>query len=270
MTSVSNRFLIRQEHVPVREPDGRPRLLDLFSGAGGAAMGYHRAGFDIVGVDIRPQPNYPFEFWQADALEYLGEALDRFAPFNYVDAIHASPPCQAYTALRVAGNANNRHPRLIEPVRRLLRQTGLPYVIENVPQSPLDHPVRLCGASFGLGVTREECDWHPKTIRLLGARGRDLQRHRLFELSFPMLVSPCWHQRDVIGFYGDHARARRRKDPNSIENTNDFPDVDRVRLAQIALGIDWTDSWDELREAIPPAYTELIGHQLLQHLRVAA
>jgi DNA (cytosine-5)-methyltransferase 1 len=248
------------------------RLLDLFCGAGGAAMGYHRAGFEVVGVDIRPQPNYPFEFQQADAIGLMSTWIDScrgwwdVPPF---DAIHASPPCQAYTALRVAGNARD-HPRLIDPVREMLRATGLPYVIENVPQSPLDHPVRLCGASFWLGVTPDDGDWHPKTMRMLGKRGRDLQRHRLFELSFPMLVQSCWHRRPVIGFYGDHARARRRSAPDEDGNNQDFPDVDRVRLAQIAMGIDWTDSWDELKEAIPPAYTELIGDQLAQHVRARA
>jgi len=250
--------------LPESNPSSRrPRLLDLFCGAGGAAMGYHRAGFDVVGVDIRPQPNYPFEFHQDDALEVLREHHG-----ITFDAIHASPPCQAYTVLRTSWNAGD-HVALIEPTRELLKATGLPYVIENVPQSPLDHPIRLCGASFWLGVDPDDGDWQPKTRRLLGQRGRDLQRHRLFECSFPMLVQPCWHRRDVIGFYGDHARARRRSDAEQEANNQDFPDTDRLELASVAMGIDWM-TWDELREAIPPAYTELIGHQLIQHVRQAS
>ena len=144
----------------------RPRLLDLFCGAGGAAMGYHRAGFDVVGVDIRPQPRYPFEFHQADALEFL---LDGF------DAIHASPPCQAHTALSVMWNARE-HPNLIPETRRLILEIGLPYVIENVvgARRELDHPVEICGAALGLGTATHQ-----------------LARHRLFECSFPAMVPPC-------------------------------------------------------------------------------
>lgn len=228
-------------------------------------MGYSRAGFEVVGVDIKPQPNYPFEEWTRDALAVLEHRENGEFEMGTFDAIHASPPCQAYTALRVSGNARE-HPRLIEPTRDLLRATGLPYVIENVPQAPLDHPVRLCGASFYLGVDPDYEGWHPKTLKLLGKRGRDLQRHRLFETNFPMMVPPCWHRRPVIGFYGDHARARRRSDPLEVGNQQDFPDTDRVRLAQIAMGIDWTAEWDELREAIPPAFTEFIGAALLAHI----
>src|SRR5512146_2584663 len=107
----------------------KPRLLDLFCGAGGAAVGYHRAGFEVVGVDIRPQPNYPFEFIQADALDILRWDWPE-RRFGRLDAIHASPPCQTYTkAQKLQGND---HPDLIGPTRRLLEQTGLPYVIENV------------------------------------------------------------------------------------------------------------------------------------------
>src|SRR5665213_3193952 len=126
----------------------RPRLLDLFSGAGGAAVGYHRAGFEVVGVDIKPQPHYPFEFRQKDALWVLeGETMEGF------DAIHASPPCQAYSKARKLQGL--RHPDLIASVRELLLAISLPYVIENVPGAPLRNPVLLCGEMFGLGVRRE-------------------------------------------------------------------------------------------------------------------
>src|SRR3990167_9619494 len=118
----------------------KPRLLDLFCGAGGAAVGYSRAGFEVVGVDIAPQPRYPFEFVQDDALDYLRDFYYErtFPPF---DAIHASPPCQAYTQL----GRKNGHPELIEPVRELLRATELPYVVENVVGAPLLEPIVLCG-----------------------------------------------------------------------------------------------------------------------------
>jgi DNA (cytosine-5)-methyltransferase 1 len=132
---------------------GRPRLLDLFCGAGGAAMGYHLAGYEVTGVDLSPQPRYPFTFIQADALEF---------PLDGFDLIHASPPCQSYS--RAARLRGNDHPRLIEPVRDRLAASGIPWVIENVPGAPLIEPVMLCGGMFGLKV----------------------YRHRLFEASFPL------------------------------------------------------------------------------------
>ena len=221
-------------------------------------MGYARAGFEVVGVDVEPQPDYPFEFRQADAM-FVAQWAGLSGEW---DAIHASPPCQAYTALRVAANARE-HPRLIEPLRELLVATGLPYVIENVPQAPLRNALVLGGESFGLGVEAGDSDWSAKTLLLLGSGGRRaLRRHRLFETSFAVMASPCWHRLPVIGFYGDHARAQRRSDPLQVENEQDFPDADRVGLARVAMGINWTDSWDSLREAIPPAFTEHIGTQL--------
>src|SRR5262245_29670527 len=110
-------------------------------------MGYHRAGFDVVGVDINPQPNYPFHVVRDDALEFLrtGSWVDRY------DAIHASPPCQAYSVLRRA-NPDAQYPDLIAPTRELLEQTGLPWVIENVPGAPLAYSIELCGSMFGLGA----------------------------------------------------------------------------------------------------------------------
>lgn len=160
----------------------KPRLLDLFCGACGAAMGYHRAGFDVAGVDIRPQPNYPFEFHQDDAFD----VFDRISSGHHMswidqfDAIHASPPCQAYS---VANNIHGRkdHPELIEAARGLLQETGLPYVIENVPGAPLIDPVTICGLSVGLNV----------------------KRHRLFETNFPLMVPPCCdHTGDWLLVFG--------------------------------------------------------------------
>jgi DNA (cytosine-5)-methyltransferase 1 len=209
------------------------RLLDLFCCAGGAGMGYHRAGFEVVGVDIKPQPRYPFEFHQADALEYLREHGHEF------DVIHASPPCQAYSISRNNG-AHKGAPKMIEPVREALRATGKPYVIENVEGAPLISPIQICGASFGLGVA-----------------GFDLNRHRLFETSFPILAMPCQHRRGrTVGVYGNGTNSyHRRKFGRNVS----------VAEQRIAMDIDWMVR-KELTQAIPPAYTEFIGKQLLQQL----
>jgi DNA (cytosine-5)-methyltransferase 1 len=241
----------------------KPYLLDLFCGAGGAAMGYHRAGFEVVGVDIKPQPHYPFEFWQAEALEFLEEALDKFYPFNYCDAIHASPPCQAYSVLRRA-NPDAEYADLIAPTRELLEATGLPWVIENVPGSPTHHLIVLCGSMFGLGATsgdgvKTSVEW------------RELRRHRNFETSFPMMSPPCYHQGEALGVYGGGPTGRY-----TFENGAKKDRYGRrggyqgtIEEKREAMQIDWMSA-SEINQAIPPAYTEFIGHQLLQHLRVAA
>jgi len=209
-------------------------LLDLFCGAGGAAMGYHRAGFEVVGVDIKPQKNYPFEFHQGDAMTW---------PLDGFDAIHASPPCQGFSALRSMHNALP-HDDLLTPTRARLQAHGRPYVIENVEGAPMSNFVRLCGTSFGLG-----CE------------GAELRRHRRFEVEPMFLFAPsCHHGRKerVIGVYGGHGRDRRR-----ITNTQDFSPEERRE----AMGIDWMTG-NELSQAIPPAYTEYIGKQLMAALGV--
>lgn len=247
------------------------RLLDLFCGAGGAAMGYHRAGFtEIVGVDIKPQKHYPFSFVQRDALEYVAAHGREF------DAIHASPPCQAFTALHSMWNARE-HPNLVAPTRDCLTATGRPYVIENVPGAPLFEPIMLCGSMFGLGTGDAE-----------------LRRHRLFELhGFTLLTPRCQHYTRtlVIGVYGGHGRDRRRtvgvygdgngrdyrKHPATVLVTGhagaasvrdgclQFSTAQRRE----AMGIDWMTG-DELSQAIPPAYTEFIGKAQMAHLRERA
>ena len=127
----------------------KPRLLDLFCGAGGAAMGYHRAGFEVIGVDIKPQPHFPLEFHQADALEFSLEGYD---------AYHASPPCQAFSTIakqiRTMRPGKYSHPDLIAPTRDCLVATDKPYVIENVRGASLISPVQLCGSWFGLDLHR--------------------------------------------------------------------------------------------------------------------
>jgi DNA (cytosine-5)-methyltransferase 1 len=227
------------------------RLLDLFCGAGGAAMGYHRAGFEVVGVDIKSQPHFPFEFHQADAITY---------PLASFDVIHASPPCQRYTSLKAMWN-RREHPDLIDPIREKLIHSGLPWVIENVPGAPLLGFIILCGSMFRLGCA-----------------GAELRRHRLFECPLRLSPpSPCnhgWSGDDtatigvyghaggsshrqrycVIGVYGGHGRDRRRK-----TNGQHFPTSHRKQ----AMGIDWMTG-QELSQAIPPAYTEFIGKKIIE------
>jgi DNA (cytosine-5)-methyltransferase 1 len=211
----------------------RPWLLDLFCGSGGAAMGYYRAGFDVVGVDIEPQPHYPFTFYQLDAMTF---------PLEGFDAIHASPPCQKFTAYRRrGGGVGDGYPDLIEPVRERLEVSGTPWVIENVARSPVRPLVHLCGPSFGL----------------------DVQRHRWFETSVPMMSPPCAHGLQKPRF------------PCATNRTNLRRTVEigvwRIPLPvqQAAMGIDWM-TLDELTLAIPPAYTEYIGGELLAALNERA
>jgi DNA (cytosine-5)-methyltransferase 1 len=210
----------------------KPKLLDLFCGAGGAGMGYHRAGFEVVGVDNQPMPRYPFEFHQADAFEYLAEHYQEF------DVIHASPPCQFYARItRLTGKTEN-HQDLIEPTRSLLRKTGKPYIIENIPDAPLLNPITLCGTMFGLRVFR----------------------HRKFETSFDCSFAPAmcnhWAKSDSLGF-------SRSKVNAFITVVGHFAGIKKARLA---MGIDWMIR-DELSQAIPPAYTEWIGLQILKVTR---
>jgi DNA (cytosine-5)-methyltransferase 1 len=221
----------------------RPRLLDLFCGAGGAAVGYHRAGFDVVGVDNRPQPHYPFQFVKADALLFVeglgahwgGWELEEF------DAIHASPPCQAYSSLTGRWARQHLHPDLVAMTRELLQATGLPYVIENVEGAPLENPARLCGSWFGL----------------------DLHRHRLFETNWPLMSTPCSHHWQRPRF---RSLDKRQKGLAAVVGVHGHVNYAGEReLREQAMGIDWMTP-AELVEAIPPAYTELIGHQLMQML----
>lgn len=217
----------------------KPRLLDLFCCAGGAGMGYARAGFEITGVDVVKHANNPHTVIEADAL-----ALDPKWIAENFDAVHASPPCQGYTTMRHAPGAKGA-PRLIGQTRELLQATGLPWVIENVEAAApeMRNPLLLCGTMFGLG-----------------AQGHELQRHRLFETSFPVLPLACRHtERPVIGVYGGHARNRSAK--HGGRGTKDSWAGGHKAAASEALGIDWMNL-AEMSEAIPPAYTEYLGWQL--------
>jgi DNA (cytosine-5)-methyltransferase 1 len=209
----------------------RPRLLDLFCGAGGIAEGYHRAGFEIVGVDIEPQPHYPFEFHQADALTF---------PLDGFDCYHASPPCQFASDL--AFRTGGEYPNLVAPTQKLLRATCLPYIIENVSRrAGLCDPVMLCGSMFGLG-----------------ANGRQLRRHRLFECNFPVMAPPCQHRGQPIGVYGTGGGGQMTR---GYKGT---PEEYRG-----AMGIDWATR-AEIAQAIPPAYGEHIGQYLMAEIRARA
>jgi DNA (cytosine-5)-methyltransferase 1 len=214
------------------------KLLDLFCGAGGAAVGYARAGFEVCGVDIAPQPNYPFRFRQHDALAVPIEVLRRF------DVIHASPPCQWATAYSRRPDHVGDAPNLIAATRDLLTNAGLPYVIENVEyaRNHLRDPIMLCGSSFGL----------------------DVRRHRLFECSgFSVMALPCAHGWQSPRF----AQATNRKNRRCTVEVG----VWRIPLdvQQRAMGIDWM-TLDELSEAIPPAYTEWVGRYAMAALTTGA
>ena len=211
------------------------KALDLFCGAGGASMGLHRAGFEVTGIDIRPQPRYPFRFIRADALR-PPVRLEEF------DLIWASPPCQAYT---VARNIRKReHPRLIEDVRAMLEASGTLFVIENVPGAPLRSPQTLCGTAFGLTVT-------------VHGKEYELRRHRLFESNFFVFVSGCQHRLPVIGVYG-HGESRPMRGKRGYQ-------ISQVENRRAVMDMPWANR-DEIAEAIPPAYAEHIGRFALMAL----
>ena len=210
------------------------RLLDLFCCQGGASMGYTQAGFEVVGVDIDPQPRYPFEFVQYNAIEFMGGLIGGHGRWLLADfdAIHASPPCQAHTK---AWKLNKRdHPKLISPTRALLELTGLPFVIENVEEArdELLDPVMLCGESFGL----------------------ETYRHRLFETNWELTVPAHPTHRARTTKMG-----RPPVDGEYMHVVGNFSGVEKARGV---MGMPWANR-DGLREAIPPAYTEFIGEQLM-------
>jgi len=211
----------------------RPKLLDLFCGMGGAAMGYYRAGFDVVGVDNVPQLDYPFEFQQRDVFAITIEELLSF------DAIHASPPCQAYSKMTARIRAAGKiYPNLYPATKRLLVAIGLPYVIENVEGSPARNAVKVCGTQFGIGV----------------------QRHRLFESN--VILRPHENQ----------CSCKRQPIGNANGMVSVAGDLCTKAEALIGLGIDWCkhSSKHQVVESIPPVYTEFVGTQLLSFMSSSA
>jgi DNA (cytosine-5)-methyltransferase 1 len=220
----------------------RPLLLDLMTGIGGCAVGYQRAGFDVIGVDSQPQPRSPLgmlELMQGDAFVLLKdqEFVQQF------DAIHASPICKAHTDLAKRW-PDRKWPDQITPIRPLLDATGLPYVIENVEGAPLRPDVLLCGSMFGLGFG-----------------DAILRRHRLFELNWPAPTAPIdeCSGRPVVGVYGTGGAWTRVA-----------PGGGGVKVSGIdaaaALGINWTSHQAGLSQAIPPAYTEWLGRHLVEQI----
>ena len=218
----------------------KPRLLDLFCGAGGSARGYQFAGFEVIGIDIRTQPRYAGDaFVRGDVMEYL--SLPRW--WTGFDVIHASPPCQKFSITANLARAQGKKASnvdLLTPIRPLLEATGRPYVIENVKGAPLRDPLVLCGSTFGLGV----------------------RRHRLFESNVALMgAGPCRHKEQgrPIGIY--------------YSIGDDIPKGGRTATSleegQAAMGVDWM-TWNELKEAVPPAFTEHIGRQLLASVQRSA
>jgi len=227
------------------------RILDLFCGAGGAGKGYDDAGFDVIGVDLNPMPNFPFEFYQADAIEVLDLLLDDkpFGDCPYhlhdFDAIHASPPCQAYShSTLFARNKGTTYPKLIEPTRERLNATGLPWVIENVPGSPLRPDFKLCGCYFDLPHLRRvrlfETNWHH-------AQQAPRSEHR--------------HTMPAISICSHDAFSSQRKLWLETYGRR-INEADRQRIMG---GVDWM-SKKELSESIPPVYTEYIGRLLAEEI----
>ena len=207
------------------------RLLDLFCGVGGASAGYVTAGFDVIGIDLKHGKRYPYTYIRGDVLEYLQD-LEFLRSF---DVIHASPPCQTHSITQHLRNAQGKTTSkvdLIPQTRAALIASGKPYIIENVPGSPLIDPIQLCGSSFNLKV----------------------RRHRLFESNMPLKGSICNHKRQgrPIGVYG----SLNDQIPNGGRTATDIAE------ARQAMGIDWA-IWTELVEAIPPVYTDYLGAQIV-------
>lgn len=234
----------------------RPLLLDLFCGAGGAAMGYFLAGFEIIGIDINPQPEYPFRFIQADVLTAR-------IPWHKIDAVHASPPCQIHsvTASMSAGRSTRQHVNLIPETRRMLVRSGKPYIIENVPGAPLIDPVLLCGSMFNLHTHNYE-----------------LKRHRLFEsnMEFIQPDCQCGNKRAVSTKY---AHGSYRKSAVSVlghgglyRKVGEYGKQGRREstpprgLCVQLMGMPWVTRYDALAQAIPPAYTAWLGYWLRKQM----
>lgn len=213
------------------------KSIDLFCGAGGAAMGLHQAGFEVTGIDIVYQKNFP---WNRRLIvkDVMTVSIDYLREF---DLIWASPPCQKYSIMRRGRWKKREHPDLIEPVRKMLKESGKPYVIENVPGAPLIDPVMLCGSMFGLEINE----------------GNQIRRHRSFECSFPARQPECRHNNlRTVNVYGNSGGYSKR-DGIQFFKTQDWRD---------AMGIQWMTG-KELSQAIPPAYSKYIAEQFLVYLK---
>jgi DNA (cytosine-5)-methyltransferase 1 len=230
----------------------RPRLLDLFCCEGGAGVGYQRAGFDVTGVDLNPQPRYPFPFIQADAIQYVTDHGHEY------DAIHASPPCQLYSITKHSHSAE--HPDLVGPTRDALQSTGLPWIIENVVGAPLVNPLILCGTEFDL--TAVDTDGTPLYLR----------RHRLFESNRYLFGAggcrcAAYKHRGwtCAGAYGGGSSDRAHA---KFVRRGGYTPGKQVRAALLG-GLDWM-TLHGLSQSIPPAYTAFLGAQMLTYLEAVA
>lgn len=221
----------------------RPRLLDLFCCDGGCSMGYYNAGFDVTGVDIIPRLSYPFPFIEADAMEVMADT----AFLSSFDIVHASPPCQRYSVAAHANGNAETHPDLVPPTREALRAWGGNYIIENVEGAPMDHALLVCGWAMGL---------------------KHIKRHRLFESNLPLMSPGCLCPfGDTVSVFG-HSGEDRRKATKAAHGGM----RKHVPLAEVhqLMGVPWITNRDAVSEAIPPAYTQYLGEQLLEQLGVAA
>ena len=210
------------------------KLLDLFCGAGGASYGYAKAGFEVTGIDLKHGKRYPFDYIRGDVMDYITD-MDFLRSFN---VIHASPPCQTFSATKHLRNAQGKSTSkldLVEPVRNALIESGIPYIIENVEGAPLINPVLVCGSAFELKV----------------------RRHRLFESSLALVGTKCDHKKQgkPVGIYG----SMRDEIPNGGHTAKTMAEANE------AMGIDWM-IWGELVESIPPVYTAFLGLQIKEQL----
>lgn len=220
------------------------KLLDLFCKAGGCSEGYRRAGFtEIIGVDIEPQVNYPFQFIQMDAIEFL-----RTQDLSSFDVIHASPPCQRFSGVQALSKARNNsykeHPDLIAPTRELLQKSGKPYVIENVVGAPLIAPITLCGAMF---------------------EGLRVYRHRLFESNVPLTAPRHEPHNDSTPSAGNGVSPKGFISVCGTGGVKGMNSKEIIAYWSMAMGINWMTR-KELAQAIPPAYTEHVGKQIIEYL----
>lgn len=217
----------------------RPRLLDLYSCQGGAGFGYFLAGWEVVGVDLEPQPRYPFEFHQADALEFLAEHVHEF------DAIHASPPCHDHSSLRTRTGKDHGTGWLLDATLAALAEFGKPYVVENVENADMPTNVLLCGSMFGLGAVDGD------------GKYRVLRRHRRFLTTSYVLTPPDGCSGKLIGgVYGAGGAGHM-----GVGRGYKFT----TKAAGEAMGVDWMTQ-QGLSQCIPPAYTEYLGAALLADL----
>ncbi len=204
------------------------RVLDLYCAAGGAAMGYHQAGFEVVGVDINRQPNYPFEFHQDDALTY---------PLDGFDLIHASPPCQLYTRKEASWGRPRtyfyEHPDLLGPTKERLIESGNPWIIENVVGAPMESQLLLCGTMLGLRIIK----------------------HRIFEANWklPLQPSNCDHSDVYNPWYGKGRSAAKHRE---AQGTPWIPQSGGASRKKGVTG--------DVFNALPPAYTKYIGEHFLK------